>query len=155
MARRIEQKLAASEGPRDLLAAIEFFKDPEFCHKLIAGMRWPGGAPTCTRCGFNRTNYCSTRRVWTCTACGKQFTVKLGTIFEGSRIGLNKWLPVLWLIAQGGRTVSLRKLADLLGTTHTTMWFAFHRIRLAMQTDTFNRKPAPAKGAGGTDEYAA
>jgi hypothetical protein len=44
MARRIEQRLAASEGPRDLLAAIEFFKDPEFCHKLIAGMRWPGGA---------------------------------------------------------------------------------------------------------------
>jgi len=173
MSRRIKQRLAAAdwrEGkskccdkqllplkphnkvPTGLLQAVEFFSDPEFCHRLLVSIRWPY-APICTRCGVDRSNYCSTRRVWTCRACGKQFTVKLGTILEGSRIGLNKWLPVLWLIAQGVRTESFREVAHLLGTTHATIWFMFHRIRLAMRTDTFNRKTATAKSAGGT--YAA
>ena len=69
--------------------------------------------------------------------CGKQFTVKLGTLFEDSHIGLEKWLPVLWLIAQEERSVSFRTLARLLGTTHRTIWFMFHRIRLAMRTEAF------------------
>ncbi len=142
------------EVPTDLPQAVQFFSDPEFCHRLFVFIRWPDGVPICTRCGYNRSNYCSTRRVWTCRACGKQFTVKLGTIFEGSRIGLDKWLPVLWLIAQGVRTVSFREVARSLGITHTTVWFMFHRIRLAMRTDTFVSKSAVLKNAAGRLGYA-
>jgi len=136
-------KLCA-DAPSDLRQAVHFFSDPEFCHQLLVAMRWPGGVPLCTRCGFDRSNYCSTRRVWTCKGCGKQFTVKLGTIFEGSRVGLEKWFPVVWLKAQPVRTVSFREIADLLGTTHATVWFMFHRIERAMRTGTFLSRSAAA-----------
>jgi transposase-like protein len=142
-----------AEVPADLVSAIDYFGDPQFCQQLIATLRWAGGIPVCPLCGCNRSYYCSTRRVWKCKDCAKQFSVKLGTIFEDSHLTLEQWLPALWMTAKGTRGLSSRKLALLLGTTHRTIWFMLHRIRLTMRTDSFKRT-APTKRAVGRSEAA-
>ena len=85
------------------------------------------------RCEAQKVSYISSRRVWTCLACRKQFTVKLGTIFEDSPIGLDKWLPAMWMVANCKNGISSYELARALGVTQKTAWFMTHRIRLAMQ----------------------
>ncbi len=84
-------------APTSLLTAMRYFSDPDVCLSFLAGLRWPDGV-TCPRCGSDKNSFLSTRRIWKCKGCGKQFSVKLGTIFEDSPIGLDKWLPAIWLL---------------------------------------------------------
>jgi transposase-like protein len=84
-------------------------------------------------------SYISTRRLWKCKGCKKQFSVKLGTIFEDSPLGLDKWLPAVWLIANSKNGISSHELGRALGVTQKSAWFMLHRIRLAMQTGTFSK----------------
>lgn len=84
-------------------------------------------------------SYLTTRRVWKCKGCKKQFSVKVGTIFEDSPLGLNKWLPAVWLIANSKNGISSHELGRALGVTQKSTWFMLHRIRLAMQTGTFQK----------------
>jgi transposase-like protein len=130
---------STTKVPADLASAVDYFRDPQLCRELVAELRWAGGIPVCPLCACNRSYYCSTRRVWKCKACAKQFSVKLGTIFEDSHLALEQWLPALWMIAKGTRGLSSRKLALLLGTTHRSIWFMFHRIRLTMRTGAFRK----------------
>ncbi len=81
----------------------------------------------------------STRRIWKCKGCKKQFSVKLGTIFEDSAISLGKWLPALWLLVNAKNGISSYKLGRSIGVTQKTAWHMLHRIRLAMQTKTFKK----------------
>ena len=62
-------------------------------------LRWEDGQVTCPRCGSQEHSFLSTRRIWKCKACKRQFSLKVGTIFEDSPIGWDKWLPAVWLIA--------------------------------------------------------
>jgi transposase-like protein len=82
-------------------------------------------------------SFLTTRRLWKCKACKRQFSVKVGTIFEDSPIGLDKWLASIWLIANSKNGVSSHELARAIGITQKSAWFVLHRIRLAMQTGTF------------------
>src|SRR5437899_9920698 len=82
------------------------------------------------------------RRVWQCRNCRKQFSAKVGTIFEDSPLPLEKWLPAAWMIANCKNGISSYELHRALGVTQKTAWFMLHRIRLSMQT------PAFAKMAG-------
>ena len=84
-------------------------------------------------------SYLRTRRVWKCKGCKKQYSVKLGTIFEDSALGFDKWLPAVWLIANSKNGISSHELARALGVTQKSAWFMLHRIRLAMQTGSFDR----------------
>lgn len=84
-------------------------------------------------------SYLSTRRLWKCKECKHQYSVKVGTIFEDSALGLDKWLPAIWLIANSKNGISSHELARSLGVTQKSAWFMLHRIRLAMQTGTFNK----------------
>jgi len=95
---------------------------------------------TCPRCGSDKNSFLSTRRIWKCKGCGKQFSVKLGTIFEDSPIGLDKWLPAIWLLVNAKNGISSYELHRALGVTQKTAWFMLHRIRLAMQTKTFTKR---------------
>src|SRR5690349_416433 len=101
-------------------------------------MRWPSG-PVCPRCGCVEYSYVSTRRLWKCKGCKKQYSVKLGTIFEDSPLGLDKWLPAVWLIANSKNGISSHELARALGVTQKSAWFMLHRIRLAMETGSFDK----------------
>jgi transposase-like protein len=94
---------------------------------------------TCPRCGADRPSFLSTRYQWTCRECKKQFSVKIGTIFEDSPLGFDKWLPAIWLLANAKNGISSYELARALGVTQKTGWFMLSRIRLAMQTRSFEK----------------
>ena len=131
--------MSQGKKPESLVEAIRYFSDLDLCTEFVAKLRWPSG-PVCPRCGVvDQHSYLTTRRVWKCKACKKQFSVKLGTIFEDSPLGLDKWLPAIWLTANSKNGISSHELARSLGITQKSAWFVLHRIRLAMQTGTFEK----------------
>lgn len=123
-------------NPETVQDAIRFFGDPDVSLNFVANLRWPNGA-TCPRCGATEVSFLSTRRIWKCKGCQRQFSVKVGTIFEDSPIGLDKWLPCLWMVVNCENGVSSYEISRALGVTQKTAWFMAHRVRLAMQTGTF------------------
>jgi transposase-like protein len=126
------------EVPATLLGAIRYFSDPDICLAFLTELRWPHGV-RCPRCDSERHSFLSTRRIWKCAGCKRQFSIKVGTIFEDSPLGLDKWLPALWMIVNAKNGVSSYEIARALGVTQKTAWFMLHRIRLAMQTQTFTK----------------
>ncbi len=124
--------------PTTLVGAIRYFADPDVCLSFVANLRWPHG-PVCPQCGGVEPLFLKTRRLWKCRACKKQFSVKVGTVFEDSPISLDKWLPALWMVVNCKNGVSSYEMARSLGVTQKTAWFMAHRIRLAMQTGTFKK----------------
>lgn len=124
--------------PKTLLEATRYFADQDVCVQFVAGLRWPEG-PVCPRCESTEHSYLSTRRVWKCKSCKKQFSVKVGTIFEDSPIPLDKWLVSIWLIANAKNGISSHELGRSVGLTQKSAWFVLHRIRLAMKLGNFDR----------------
>ncbi len=122
--------------PNTLLEATRFFSDPEQTVQYVANLRWPDG-PVCPRCDGRTHSYLTTRRVWKCKSCKKQFSVKVGTIFEDSAIPLDKWMIAIWLIANSKNGISSHELGRSLGITQKSAWFVNHRIRLAMESGSF------------------
>jgi transposase-like protein len=122
--------------PQNLLEAVRYFADVDVATEFFVGLRWPNG-PVCPRCGCVEYSYLTTRRLWKCKGCKKQYSVKVGTIFEDSALGLDKWLPAVWLTANSKNGISSHELARALGITQKSAWFMLHRIRLAMQTGSF------------------
>src|SRR5437773_690994 len=122
--------------PTTLIEAVTYFSDADRAHDFVVRMRWLG-AITCPRCGSDQVGFVQTRRIWNCKGCKKQFSAKVGTIFEDSPIGLDKWLPAMWLICNAKNGISSYELGRSLGITQKSAWFMLHRIRLAMQTETF------------------
>jgi transposase-like protein len=122
--------------PTSLIEAIRYFSDLDVCTEFVAKLRWPDG-PVCPRCGCTEYSYITTRRLWKCKGCKKQYSVKLGTIFEDSPLGLDKWLPAVWLAANSKNGISSHELGRALDVTQKSAWFMLHRIRLAMQTKSF------------------
>ena len=103
------RKQALSGCRPTLPEAIRYFSDPDAANEYVVSLRWPGG-PVCPRCGADEHSYISTRRLWKCKACKRQFSVKVGTIFEGSPLGLDKWLPAIWVAANAESGISSREL---------------------------------------------
>jgi transposase-like protein len=126
----------SEKRPQTLLEAVRHFADLDVCTEFVAKLRWPNG-PYCSRCGCTEYSYLTTRRLWKCKACKKQYSVKLGTIFEDSPLGLDKWLPAIWLVANSKNGISSHELGRSLGITQKSAWFVLHRVRLAMQTESF------------------
>jgi transposase-like protein len=130
--------MAKTNGlPSSLLEAIRYFSDLDVATDYVANLRWPNG-PVCPRCGGTEYSYLTTRRIWKCKACKKQYSVKVGTIFEDSPLGLDKWLPAIWLAANSKNGISSHELARALGITQKSAWFMLHRIRLAMRSGSFS-----------------
>lgn len=127
--------------PTTLLQAIRYFSDPDACLNFMVALRWPEGV-TCPTCGSKDVRFLKTRRLWECKAkhSRRQFTVKIGTIFEDSPIGLDKWLTAVWMIANCKNGISSYEIGRDLGVTQKTAWFMMHRIRLAMQRGSFDKK---------------
>lgn len=121
--------------PRTLLEAVKFFSDKDFALQFMARIRWEDGKPACPRCGSLENGFLRTRSLWKCRACGKQFSVKVGTLFEDSPIGLDKWLPAMWMLANCKNGISSYELGRALGVTQKTAWFMLHRLRMALHGD--------------------
>jgi len=122
--------------PETLLEAVKFFADQDVSLAFVAKLRWPNGV-TCPRCAAGDPSFLSTRRIWKCKGCKKQFSAKVGTIFEDSPLGLDKWLPALWMVINCKNGISSYEMARALGVTQKSAWFMNHRIRLAVQEGTF------------------
>lgn len=125
--------------PKTLLEAIRYFADKDTCHEFMVKMRWPNGEVACPNCECKKVGFIKTRRTWQCKECKKQFSTKVGTIFEDSPLGMDKWLPAVWLIANSKNGISSHELGRALGVTQKTAWFMLHRIRLAMQSGSFKK----------------
>jgi transposase-like protein len=117
-----------------LADAIRYFTDEQVCIDTVAGMRWPDG-PHCPACLMpdTRQHWLKTQRRWQCRDCGKQYSVKVNTIFEDSAIKLDKWLTAMWLLANCKNGISSYEVAKDIGVTQKSAWFMLQRIRLAMK----------------------
>ena len=126
--------------PRTLQEAIRYFSDPAVCLEFMAALRWPDG-PVCPTCGDTEVSFLASRNLFQCKRRHpkRQFSIKVGTIFEDSPLGLDKWLPAIWMIANAKNGISSYEIGRALGITQKSAWFLLHRIRLAMQTETFEK----------------
>jgi transposase-like protein len=123
------------ETPKTLQQAIIYFSDAKNCNDFMVAMRWPDGQVQCPRCGSENVTYLETARVWKCYSKHPKakFSLKVGTIFEDSPLGLDKWFTAMWLIANCKNGISSYELGRHLGITQKAAWHVNHRIRLAMQ----------------------
>lgn len=128
---------AEPKTPTTLLEAVAYFADPERAWAYAVRLRWPNGI-ACPRmgCGSASVQAIKTRKTWRCKECGRQFSVRVGTIFEDSPIPFTKWLPAIWLLANTKNGTSSHELGRAIGVTQKTAWFMFHRIRLAMKAES-------------------
>lgn len=126
--------------PQTLQEAIEYFSNKDTTFNFMVKLRWPSGV-CCPRCGDNTPRFIATRKIWECRNCKekKQFSVKLGTIFEDSPLPLSKWFTAIWLITNAKNGISSYEIHRALGVTQKTGWFMLQRIRLAMQTGSFEK----------------
>ena len=124
--------------PESLSEAMTYFADKDTALQFLQFLRWPSGV-VCAHCDAPNPMFLKTRRIWKCRVCRKQFSVKLGTIFEDSPLGLDKWLPAIWMLANSKNGISSYEMARGLGVTQKTAWFMLGRIRLAMQTKSFKK----------------
>jgi hypothetical protein len=130
--------------PKTLQAAIQYFANPDNCLKALVARRWPDGVVICPTCGSKEVRFLSTRRLWECKGkhVRKQFSIKVGTIFEDSPLGLDKWLCAMWLLVNCKNGISSYEVSRDLGVSQKSAWHMMHRIRLAMQDDLTGGKLA-------------
>ena len=124
--------------PTNLMEAMKHFSDPMVCLQTVAAIKWPNG-PVCPKCNSKRLSFLQTRLMWKCLDCKKQFSVKVGTIFEDSPIGLDKWIMAMWMLANCKNGISSYEVARDLKVTQKTAWFMLHRIRQAMQSGSIEK----------------
>jgi transposase-like protein len=119
---------------------MRYYSKPETCQNELVAARWPDGLE-CPTCGRKDVAYLANQRRWQCRTkhAQRQFSAKVGTIFEDSPIGLDKWFVALWMFANGRNGVSSYEIHRTIGVTQKTAWFMLHRIRLAMQTTSFRK----------------
>ncbi len=120
--------------PATLQAAIIQYADPNNCLEYLVWKRWPNGV-TCPTCGSARVKFMEKHQRWQCSShhSKRQFSIKTGTIFEDSPLGLDKWLPAMWLITNAKNGISSWEVHRALGVSQKTAWFMLHRIRLSHQ----------------------
>jgi transposase-like protein len=128
--------MEASYEPQSLQEAIVHFADPVNCVNYLVAHRpeWKNGI-ICPKCGSSKIGFLKNQLRWQCNSRHpkRQFSVKVGTIMEDSPIGLDKWLPAMWLILNCKNGISSCEIARALNVTQKTAWFMLHRIRLAQQ----------------------
>lgn len=128
--------------PTSLQEAIVYFSNPDNCIDYIAIRRWPNGVicPICASTKVSQFN--AKRRTWKCGSHHpkREFSVKVGTIYEDSPIPLDKWLTATWMLTNCKNGVSSYEIARDLKITQKSAWFVLHRIRLAMQDEFFGSK---------------
>ncbi|HET9813306.1 MAG TPA: IS1595 family transposase, partial [Sphingomicrobium sp.] len=110
-----------AQEPRTLMEAVRYFADPEIAHKHMVELRWPNGV-ACPTCGRTDVRFIATRRLWECKEKHprKQFSAKVGTIFEDSALPLDKWFVAIWQVANCKNGISSYELGRALGVTQKT-----------------------------------
>lgn len=126
------------------------YTDAEAARAHLEAIRWPDG-PVCPHCGvLDKASRVAGGRdgLLFCNACRKQYSVTVGTVYERSKIPLNKWVLATHLICSSKKGISAHQLGSMLGLTYKSAWFMVHRIRAAMA----ETNPGPLGGEGKTVE---
>src|SRR5450432_6244 len=128
------------DAPKTLMEAVQYFSNPENALEFFVQVRWPKGV-VCPQCGSGKVTFLANAKVWKCKTVHprQKFSAKVGTVFEDSPIGLDKWLPAMWLAANCKNGVSSYELHRALGVTQKTAWFMLQRIRLAMHNGSISK----------------
>ncbi len=139
---------------KTLQQAIRHFTDPENCRKFMVFLRWPDDKVKCPHCGCEKVTWLAKAKVYQCYGDHpkSKFSLKVGTVLEDSAIGLDKWLPAIWLLANSKNGISSYELHRALGVTQKTAWFMLHRIRLAMSAGTLSKLGGTEGGPVEVDE---
>jgi transposase-like protein len=140
------------DSPRTLQEAIVYFSDKDCAFAYAVNFRWPNGLVSCPRCGSEKHAFLKSRRIWECYGCKKQFSLKVGTIFEDSAIALDKWMMVMWMLSNCKNGVSSYEISRSIGVTQKSAWFMLHRIREAMKDDSIGKMGSGEGGEVEVDE---
>jgi len=129
------------KSPKTLQDAILYFADYERCRQFLMDLRWPDGVVRCPVCDSDKVTYLASVRRWKCYGQHPkpQFSLKTGTIFEDSPLGLDKWLAALWLLVNCKNGISSMEIARDLGITQKSAWFMAHRLRFALHHGSFDK----------------
>lgn len=130
--------------PKSLQQATLYFVDPKNCREYLVNRRWPDGV-ICPRCGSKNVLFLEKYNRWHCREkhTAPQFTLKTGTIFEDSPLGLDKWLTAMWLVVNSKNGISSWEISRSLKVTQKSAWFMDHRIRMALQSGTIYKLGGP------------
>ena len=130
------------DAPKTLQEAIQHFSDYENCKRFMVALRWSDGKVKCPRCGSGHVAYLEKARLWKCYSKHERpkFSLKTGTVFEDSPLGLEKWLPVMWMLVNAKNGVSSWEIHRAMGVTQKTAWFMLQRCRLALQDERYGGK---------------
>lgn len=141
---------ANSREPKTFQEAIAYFSDPDNCLAYLVPRIWPDGV-ICPTCGRKDAKFLETQRRWQCKSIHpkRQFSAKVGTIFEDSPIPLEKWLPAVWALVNDKNGISSWELHRMLNVTQKTAWFMLHRIRLGMSDKRFGNRAKIGNSDGG------
>jgi len=137
---------------KTLQQAIRYFGNDGVCIDTVANLRWPNGIPTCPKCVGKSHYYLTKQKRWKCKKCGRQFSVKVGTIFEDSPIALDKWLTALWMLVNCKNGISSYEIAKDIGITQKSAWFVLQRLRLALKDRSFTKLGGTQSGPVEVDE---
>jgi len=123
-----------------LQQAIVYFSSPMNCVRYMVAQRWPDGVVTCPTCGRKDVSWLENQFKWQCKSrhAKRQFSAKVGTIFEDSPLGLDKWLLATWMLTNCKNGVSSYEISRAVGVTQKSAWFMLHRLRLAMKDEPKN-----------------
>lgn len=127
-----------------------YFHNEAAAYAELEATLWPHG-PVCPRCGgLDRITAVKGGRIglYRCGPCKRQFTVKVGTVFESSHVPLHQWLQAVYLMCSSKKGISSHQLMRVLDVQYKTAWFMTHRIREAMRTGALG----PLGGVGGIVE---
>lgn len=113
---------------------FQMFPDQESARKYIEARLWPNGVK-CPYCGGSERITTRKGGFYRCNPCGKDFTVRTGTIFERSHVPLHKWLYAMYLLVTARKGISSLQLSKEIGVTQKTAWFFLHRLREACSDD--------------------
>ncbi len=122
---------------KDLMDLVNFFNTEERCHKFLKSILWSSGKK-CPCCGSNKiTEFKINFKRNRCQKCKVDFSIRKGTIFDDSKITLQKWFMAIYLIGSNKKGISSVALAEQIGITQKSAWFILHRIRNASNTNFF------------------
>jgi transposase-like protein len=116
-----------------LASEVTRFDSEQKCRSYLERLRWPDGV-SCPRCDASRgISRIRQRGQFHCDTCGYQFSVRVGTIFQDSRLPLWKWFLAVYIICEAENGISANQLKEIIGVSYKTAWYLLHRIRAAMK----------------------
>jgi transposase-like protein len=142
-----------TKTPTTLMEAVKYFADTEVSQAFFVNVRWPAGV-CCPHCGSTDVAYLKNQRRWQCRDKHprRQFSAKVGTIFEESPLPLEKWLVCIWLEINAKNSISSCELARALGITQKSAWFMLHRVRIALASGSFEQMGGDGSAGVEADE---